>query len=192
MSPHGGRARGPLFRVDPGWLFLFAGAVLLISTVLIPAMDDLAEAKWERDRALAVERHRTKRLENYAAYIDAIKRRDPTLVQWLAATQLNLMPTDKQIILPEPELLAHGGAPFGDLEPPPELVRDPVLPDSILHRLATNERVRLWVIAIGAMSMLVGLLPTGKRRPAHAPEAQNRPGVEGQAATSPIATDAAA
>ena len=48
----------PIDKFDPGWLFLVGGLVLLGFTVVIPAQTDLAEAQWQRDRALAIEAQR--------------------------------------------------------------------------------------------------------------------------------------
>ena len=41
--------------IDPGWLFILAGMGVLAAVVLIPASENLQRARWQRDRALAVE-----------------------------------------------------------------------------------------------------------------------------------------
>lgn len=155
---------GPLFRLDPGWLFLGAGLVLLSATVLIPAVDDLAEARWHRDRAIAVERWRSQRLANHSDYLDALERRDPSLVLSLASTQLNLAPADRRVMV---DAAASGRVPtasvFPALEPKFAPAERPRRPDSLLQRLAGGDQTRLWLFIGGAMLVLVGLLPPAEK-----------------------------
>jgi len=155
---------GPLFRLDPGWLFLGAGLVLLSATVLIPAVDDLAEARWHRDRAIAVERWRTQRLANHADFLDAVERADEPLVLSLVATQLNLAPADRGVMIDA----STSGRPtsasvFPALEPKFEPAPRPHRPDSVLQRLAGGDQTRLWLFIGGAMLVLVGLLPPAEK-----------------------------
>ena len=77
-----------------------AGLGVLISTVLIPAIDDLEQARWQRDRAAAIERHRVERLERYGAYLDAVMRAEESVVLALAAEQLNRVPAGSQPLIP--------------------------------------------------------------------------------------------
>src|SRR5437763_930116 len=76
--PPSGRQRGA--SIDPGWLFAIAGLAILACTVLLPALDDLGEARWQRDRALAIEKHRLVRLARYKQYLDALDSKDPALI----------------------------------------------------------------------------------------------------------------
>lgn len=156
-----------LSRFDPGWLFLLAGLATLSATALIPAHDDLARAEVQRDRALAIEARAAERLARYSEYLDALHRGDRSVALSLAATQLNLAPRDRRVL----ELSPAGWDPsvfdasvFGDLEPAPTPLPEANLPETALRRLATDERARLWLIAGGAMCVLVGLLPVGVRR----------------------------
>jgi len=151
-------ARGPLFRFDHGWLLVIAGIALGAAAVLIPAADDLAEAEYRRDQARATEQFRSQRLVNYTEYLDAVERRDSTVIQALAATQLHLMPASKDVLLAE---LSHDqdASVLAPLEPaylsPPE----PAPNRSMLHSLVTDRTTRLWIIASSAMMVLLGLLP---------------------------------
>lgn len=149
----------PLFRLDPGWLFILAGAALLSSVAVIPVQDDLALAHQARDRALALEAHRSKRLAKYAAFGDALTRRDETLMKALAAGQLNLAPADREALISSSEVVTRSAGVFADLEPSFVENPPPQRPDSLLHALATNRVARLWVILIGAVAVLYGLLP---------------------------------
>lgn len=154
----------PLFRLDPGWLFVVSGAALLACTALIPVQDDLALAHQARDRALALEAHRAQRLGNYASYLDALSRRDETLMKALAAGQLNLAPAGQRALVTSNELVTRSAGVFGDLEPEFEAPVVPPAPDSLLHRLTTNPTARAWVIVIGSVAVLYGLLPMGESR----------------------------
>jgi hypothetical protein len=170
-TPHA--QRSPAL-VDPGWLFLLAGLGLLAATVLIPASDDLAAARWQRDRALAVEAHRIQRLERYEEYLSALDNREPSLVLSLAASQLNQIPQGRAPITGARGALGATGdaSVFPGLEPPPLTLPGRRKVDSTLQRLTTNDHWRLWLIAAGAACVLIGLLPAsngwghpGRRHP---------------------------
>lgn len=150
--------------IDPGWLFLLAGLMVLTATVLIPAQDDLDRARWLRDRGLAIERERLDRLERYREFAHAIEERTPSLVLSLAASQLHQIPADRRLIpgfAPPPDAPA---SVFAALEPDPPVRVERRTPDSILYRWATGERTRVWMIAAGTLLVLVGLLPPSARR----------------------------
>jgi hypothetical protein len=159
------RPRGPLFRLDPGWLFLCPGLVLLGATVLIPAQDDLAAARWKRDRAVAIEMNRLERLDHYGAYLGALDRGEDSVVLSLAAAQLNMAPEGHQPVSALSDPSRRDASVFPSLEPDPPVLPPP--PDqshrSKLATLATGERSRLWLIAGGALCIMVGLLPPVRR-----------------------------
>lgn len=152
----------PLFRFDAGWLYLVAGSALIVATVLIPAVNDLAEARWHRDRCLALERYRSDRLKNYTDYLDALGERSPTLVLSLAATNLNLAPADKVPLEQSYEARPSDAGVFRDLDPTLHLPPAPQAPQSYLQKWATDEEKRMWVISLGALSVLFGLLPASE------------------------------
>jgi len=150
-------------RLDPGWLFLVAGLTIIGATVLIPAQDDLAEARLQRDRALAFEVRSAQRLEKYSDYLDALSQRNETLVTSLVATQLNLSPAGKRVLPLDGETAVFDASIFRHLEPPPTPMPELKLADTALRRLATDRRSRLWLIAGGAMCLLIGLMPAATR-----------------------------
>lgn len=156
----------PIAYFDPGWLYLLAGLALLAATVLIPAMDDLADVQFERDRALALEGHRVQRLELYQGYLAALERQEPSLVMALAASQLNQIPQGRSLILEPADIFAGGGSAtasvFSGLEPPPLKLPERQRVDSILSRWTNSDRSRTWLIAAGAVCLLLGLLPRGR------------------------------
>jgi hypothetical protein len=155
--------RAPISYLDPGWLYLLAGIALLAATVLIPAMDELAEARAQRDRALALEQHRVLRLGRYRDYLEALDRQEPSLVMALAASQLKQIPQGRSLILEPPDVFAGGGSAsasvFAGLEPPALTLPERQKVDSILARWTTDDRSRTWLIAGGAVCLLMGLLP---------------------------------
>lgn len=168
--------RKPLIPLDYGWLFLLPGLVVLCATILIPALDDVSEAKWKRDRVLAIEQHRLQRLQNYIEYLDALDRGDESVVLSLVATHLNMIPEEALPISPPADPARTNASVFPELEPPPLRLLDAppkgVSQDrSLLTRLASGERTRLWMIVLGAICVLIGLLASNRpATPEHEPE----------------------
>ncbi len=149
--------REPL--LDAGWLFLLAGLALLASAVMIPAARDLDRAHWRRDRVLLTEMHRLHRLTRHEAYLGAVLDENDAVVYQLAATQLGLVPSGTEIV----ELVNDGPTAstlvFASLEPPSIELPAFRETESRLARLANGERSRLWVLAVGSILVLIGLLP---------------------------------
>jgi hypothetical protein len=154
--------RGALF--DPGWLFLIAGVVILSATILLPARQDLAEAEFYRDRVEAVLDHRHQRLARYREYMLALERGDERLIRSLAAMQLNLAPVNQALLVPVGEIAQRSASVFASLEPPPLRLPERVEAPSLLEQWATDQRARLWLIAGGALCVLIGLLPMARER----------------------------
>ena len=155
-------ARAPIADLDPGWLFLLAGIGVIAATVLLPAIDELSQARVQRDRAVALYENRGLRNTRYQAYLTALEGEEPALVAALAATQLNQIPEDRQLVLEPPDPATASASVFPELEPPP-----PTLPEwepskSVLHRLATGERSRAWLLAAGGLCLLLGVLPKAR------------------------------
>lgn len=165
-----GRARrrpSPLSLLDPGWPFLITGILLVSATVLVPAADELAEVRFQRDRALALERHRLARLQQHEQYLAALEREEPALVVALAATQLNQVPQGRQLVLEGPDTFndpagAISASVFAGLEPAPLVLPERQPPGSLLHRLTTDDATRPWVMGAGMMCLLLGLLPRSR------------------------------
>lgn len=148
--------------LDPGWLFLLPGLAILAATVMIPAGNDLDEARLAREKALVAEAHSAKRLENYTTYLDALRRGDEPLALALAATHLNLAPEGRTVLaMPDERSDAN---PFPALEPGPPPQVTLLIPDTVLQRWTNDDRTRLWLTAGGAMCVLIGLLPPTTRR----------------------------
>lgn len=150
--------------VEPAWLFLAAGIAILAAVVIVPAYEDLAEARFRRDRALAVEVHRDLRLARYEEFLGAIESRDPSLAISLAATQLNQIPVGRAALLPSPGTGAGDASVFPSLEPEPLELPERERQRTRLERLVMEESSRKWVLIVGAVCVLVGLLPPSESR----------------------------
>jgi len=159
VSPHN---PSRLQWLDPGWLFLLAGGAILVATILIPASERTHDAQRQVEQARILAAHQSERLARYSAYLDALDRRDRTLITSLAATQLNLTPMGMRVALAgDPETFATAPIDvFGSIEPTLAPMPNNYTPvNSILGRLARGERSRLVLLAAAAMSILLGLLP---------------------------------
>jgi len=170
----------PSILPNPGWLFLIAGLAILGAAVLIPASEALDEARYARDRTLVSETFRLDRIARYEAVIGELDERQPTLMAHLRAVQLNQYPEGMRPLgeITEDPALASASI-FDKLEPPlPEMPAEPMhrTERSYLARLATGQPSRLWMLAGGAVCVLIGVLPPVSRRRssrlrrAHAPD----------------------
>ncbi len=155
-------------RIDSGWLLLLSGLALLAAALLIPAGDDLEDARWRRDRALALERGVLDRLERHDTFLSALDAGDPPLLESLAQTQLNLVPAGRDPVAIGPRT-PPAAQPLASLEPPPPVLPERVRVESTLARWATDESGRLWLIALGAGLVMFGLLPPTRKHEDRAP-----------------------
>jgi hypothetical protein len=139
---------------------------VLAAVVLIPATESLQKARWQRDRAIAVERHRQERITRYEEYLAALDEQNPSLVLSLAESQLNEIPADRTV------MHSATGGPLGSrsqdlsvfpgLEPPPIQLPEFHPVESTLSHLVTSPKTRGWMILGGAVCVLVGLLPASR------------------------------
>lgn len=159
-----GKRAGAL--LDPGWLFLFAGIVLLSAVLILPAQEDLDEAKLFLARVHAAEQHRADRLERYQKYHAAVERGEPQVLLSLAASQLNQAPQGQELLVPGDAGAAHArdASVFDALEPPPLAMPQRATEPSMLQKWASEPRSRLVLIGAAALCLLIGLLPPTKAR----------------------------
>ncbi|MGQ0628869.1 MAG: hypothetical protein ACT4PL_12315 [Phycisphaerales bacterium] len=149
---------GPL--LDAGWLFLVAGVAIIAATVLIPAQNDLDDARFYLKRAQTAEEHRLARMSNYAAYLSLLQQEDEATVRSLAASQLNKAPEGLTLLTAATDRPEVGADVFMDLEPPALVLPEkPTHEPSRLETWATGETSRLWLMAGGVMCILFGLMP---------------------------------
>ena len=150
------RLTRPLFRLDPGWLFIAAGLVVCAAGIILPAQNDLHALGRQLEQLEAEEARAYARLKAHSDFMDQVDRADPALIRRLAATQLNLVPEGDTPVL----LAASATVPVThwidaavqvDIRPPK------TTPNSTLSRLA-NGPYRLWMFGAGIMCVFVGLM----------------------------------
>lgn len=146
----------PLFRFDPGWLFVIAGLAICAAGILLPAQGDLQALQRQVTQLQSEEAHAYARLRAHSNFTDQVDRADPALIRRLAAAQLNLVRAGDTPIL----LAASETSPVTDwidatvnrdIRPPKPAAT------STLSQLA-NGPYRLWLFAGGIMSVFVGLM----------------------------------
>lgn len=150
--------------IDPGWLFLAAGVALLAATVVIPAAEDAERARWQRDRAMAVEAHRQERLNRYEEYIAALEAGEPALVLALAEKQLNQIPADRALIPGRQSSAMEGASVFLSLEPGPLVLPEYHRSESMLSKWTRGGPMRVMLLACGAICVMIGLMPPSRPR----------------------------
>lgn len=157
------RATRPLFRLDPGWLFILAGLAVCAAGVLLPAQADLRALEDQLALLQGEEARAYQRLAAHADFIDQVDRGEPGIIKRLAAAQLNLVPEgDKPVLLSGGE--ASPVTEWIDATVDLNLRPPPIDPASTLSRWA-NGQSRLWMFGGGIMAVFIGLLisPEGSR-----------------------------
>jgi hypothetical protein len=147
-----------------GWVLLLCGFAIIGVTLLAPAWLDVRQldaqvSVLERQHQLLEMRH-----QNYRAFVRAVGRSDPMIVQRLAMHQLNLRPAGAQPLRAGLEIddAATTSQPLEQwMRPtlaalPPETVAI-AYPETRLVRLVTGH-TRPWTLAFGGWLMLMGLL----------------------------------
>ena len=148
--------RSPLHRLDTGWPLLLAGLALLAAVVLIPAWEELQQVRFERDKLLAMDAQGRERIRRQARYLAALERGDEALVRSLAFDQMRLVPAGRSAVLEPPP---PGPVDiYAQLEPPPKTLTAPRPTNSALARLARQERIRPWLLGLGGLMVLVGVV----------------------------------
>ncbi|MCI0364652.1 MAG: hypothetical protein L0Y44_00355 [Phycisphaerales bacterium] len=154
----------PLFKLDPGWLFIVAGLAICVAGILLPAHGDLEALEHQLAQLHIEEEYANARLRAHADFMDQVDRADPALVRRLAAAQLNLVPAGDTPIL----LAATESSPVTDwIDATVDRDIRPQKPvaTSMLSRLANGPH-RLWLFGGGIMSVFIGLmLSPGASRP---------------------------
>lgn len=136
----------------------------MAAVILLPAQQDLDDAKVYLDRVHAAESHRADRLERYQKYLTAVQRGDEAVIRSLAATQLNQAPAGRELLVPEDGHGPRSASVFDSLEPPPLVLPEGQPAPSRLQRWATDDRTRLWLIGAAALCLLIGVLPPARAR----------------------------
>lgn len=162
----------PLFRFDPGWLFIVAGLTICAAGIILPAQQNLDGLQRQLEALRQEELRAIARLGAHAQFLDELDRLEPGLIKRLAAAQLNVVPEGDTPLL----LASAPTSPLtdwidstvdADIRPPP------IRPVSLLGQMASGPR-RLWMFAGGIMCVFVGvLLGPSPIRPAANPKLQS-------------------
>lgn len=146
----------PLFLLDPGWLFIGVGMVVIAAVLLIPAAEQRHAAS-EQQRALAVrEQLAIERLRSYSQFLAALDSGDVQVQRRLAAAQLNLVPTGMQMIVRSRSATDPVTAWIDDtITLKPYNVQP--FPQSTLVALAGGKS-RQWMLGGAGLCLFVGLL----------------------------------
>ena len=142
------------------WLIFVSGLAILVCALILPAQVDLRQTQIQRDLALHIEDARIARNARYTQFLAAIEHPDESTVQLLAMSQLGLIRDNREALLIEgqpadPQL-------FEFLEPIQSPFVSHARPLTRLEQLTTGERSRLWVMLIGAVAVMYGILPAAK------------------------------
>lgn len=156
-----------------GWLLMLLGAAIVAATVLAPPWLDLQRMQ-KQDRVLQRRAHRIQlQQQNYHAFIRAVERADPMIIQRLAWHHLNLKPAGTHTIRPNVPV-ERGPIPSvhrwvrPNLPPLPTTSEAAAIPETRLVRLLIGPP-RPWVLAFGGWLVLIGLMvnptpPEARRR----------------------------
>ncbi len=147
---------GPIGR----WLLFCSGLALLVSTIILPAQIDLINTRTQRDIALHHEQSQHTRIDRYQAFLSELNAPSDSTVELLALSQLGIITESHDaLIIPgrpaDPKIFEY-------LEPTIEPFVSSPRRVSRLEELTTEHQSRLWVLIIGAVAVLYGLLPAAK------------------------------
>lgn len=146
----------PLFRVDPGWLFVLAGLALVLAAAVIPSERQLHELRVQLEELQHAERSNFAILGAYEGFLGDLDDRDPALLKRLAASQLNLIPQGETPLLMASTVNASVPEWIeATVEVEPFRASPP--PDTLLAQW-TDGRKRLWSIGAGGFLVFMGLL----------------------------------
>lgn len=137
-----------------------AGLVIVVAAILLPLQENLRITRLERDRTLHMEQAEGARIDRYRAFLNDLASPDEQTVELLAMTQLGLIPADRAaIVMPgqrDDTLLLEA------IEPRAEPFEAKLRARTRLERLFADPTARVWVLGIGLVAVLYGLLPATK------------------------------
>jgi hypothetical protein len=123
--------------------------------MLVPAWRDVEAVRFERDRLEAASAYQTRRLAATRHMRTALAQPDAELQQRLIAWQLNLLPADQTAVARE----LHAGGILGWIDSTVEPVAPPKPPPAptMLEHIVSGP-MRLWVLAVAAVMIFIGLV----------------------------------
>lgn len=137
-----------------------AGLVIVVAAFLLPMQEELRLTRLERDRTLYLEQVENQRIDRYKAFLNDLASPDEQTIELLAMTQLGMIPADRAaIVMPgqrDDTLLLDA------IEPRVEPFSETMRPRTRLENLFSHPRSRIWVLGLGLVAVLYGLLPATK------------------------------
>ena len=137
-----------------------SGLVVLVVALILPAQADLQATRLQRDYSLHLEQLQHDRIDRYNSFLTQLESPSQSTIDLLAMSQLNLIPKDR-VTLETGSMLSDPRI-FDLLEPTPTPFVATTKPPSRLERLTTSQDTQLWVILVGAVAVMYGLLPATK------------------------------
>lgn len=157
------RITQPLFRIDPGWLFLVAGLLLIGASVLVPQQARLHGLREQLAVLESLEDYSARRVQAYGQFLERVEAGDPVVMRRLAAAQLRVTDAGFDRLAEAPTSKVPVSS-WIDSAVPPALHEPAPMPDTLLGRWTTG-RHQFWLGGLGAFSAFVGLmLGTGAPR----------------------------
>ncbi|MDA0802563.1 MAG: hypothetical protein O2819_02245 [Planctomycetota bacterium] len=150
------RISQPLFRIDPGWLFLSAGLLLIGASVLVPQEGRLHELREQLVVMERLEEYGERRVAAYDGFVAAVERADPAVIRRLAASQLRVIEPGYERVA-EAASASEPVSSWVDAAVPTPWVESEAPPDSLLARW-TAGRHQFWMGGLGAFSTFIGLV----------------------------------
>jgi len=150
------RLTKPVVVVDPGWLFIIAGLMMIASAMLIPPQMQLHSLR-QKVGSLRVQEHRShERLRAYSDFLATLEEEDAVLLKRLVAAQLNLIPQSEVPLL----VAASAAEPVttwieSTVRVPPHAASE--FPRTRLVDLVTGPD-RQWVLGGACVCLFMGIL----------------------------------
>jgi hypothetical protein len=148
--------RSPLFRFDPGWLWIAAGLVIVFVATVIPAQRALEEDRADLRRLQTAERRVYRLLEAHDRFLADLRDGNESLLRRLAAANLNRMPEGDKAVMLADSIDRH---PIAWIEAavPVEPEPSPAGGRSLLELLVSGQG-GLWMTGAGILCLFVGLM----------------------------------
>ncbi len=143
------------------WMIFLSGLAIIVSILVIPAQTDLHRTQLLRDKALLAEELEKERIERYQLFLEDLESPSSETINLLAASQLGMIPSDQQALsymsLPQDPSLLSAIESMN-----PKQIHD-TRRISRLEKFATDKNTRSWLIIIGAIALMYGILPPAKK-----------------------------
>jgi|TARA_Y100000031_G_C8013428_1_gene289160 hypothetical protein len=143
-------------KIDFGWIYLLCGLALTGAAIVLPAHNDLEEIISKKATIVDNLKELSHRVDVHKMFLKDVQDGNPEILKRLVEMQLNQSPSGTTVVIDKSSLRT----PLAWVEQRAKRTR--VVPmeiehASILARFATGQG-RLWLLAVGAFSIFVGLI----------------------------------